>query len=711
MRCKDSIQYLFGDCLPGMMTDAPGCRRPASVCKARFRACERDALRSMVVAITITLIAAGSVLAQVKPVGQQPKDLTSLSLDELMNVEVTSVSKHEQRLMDAPAAIYVITQEDIRRSGATSIAELLRMVPGVQVAKISANKWAITARGYNSEFSNKLLVLIDGRSVYTPLFAGVYWDVQDLILEDIERIEVIRGPGATLWGANAVNGVINIITKRARDTQGGMITAGAGNQERGFGSIRYGSKIGNGAYYRVYAKYFDRDHSVDALGTDAADGWDVLRGGFRLDWDVSKADSLTVQGDIYHGDIGQRLKQTLAVPPFSSSFDEQIGTEGGNVLARWSSVLSPTSSLSLQFYYDRTKRTELLLGEACDTWDFDFQHSFAAPRNKIVWGLGLRTTRDDILSSFMVVVDPASRTTGLFNLFVQDEITLIKNRLRLTIGSKLERNPYTGFESQPSARLIWTPKKEHSVWMAISHANRTPSRVERDMRVNISVVPAPDGPLTYFSLFGNRDFESENLNAYELGYRFQPANSFFFRISTFYNDYYNMSRTDLGTPFFETTPQAAHLVIPLRLNNGGTAKTKGIEAAVDWAVTTHWKLAAAYSLFDRTTDAGASVGGLGAAGDSPRNQFNIRSLLNFSNKFELDAAVYYVDKLATLAVPRYLRTDLRFGWRLSEALDVSFIGQDIFDKRHVEFSGSQLDFGSKGIAVERSIFAKLTWRF
>ncbi len=704
MRSMDLMQNLFGAWPTRLTTDAQGCRTRPSVRRARFRP-------AMILAFTITLITAGSVLAQVKKNGQLPKDLTSLSLDELMNVEVTSVSKHEQRLMDAPTAIYVITNEDIRRSGSTSIAELLRMVPGLQVARISANKWAITSRGYNSEFSNKLLVLIDGRSVYTPLFAGVYWDIQDLILEDIERIEVIRGPGAALWGANAVNGVINIITKRARDTQGGMITAGAGNQERGFGSIRYGSKMGHSAYYRVYAKYFDRNQSVDETGRDSADGWDVLRGGFRFDWDISTADSLTVQGDIYHGDIGQRLKQTLAVPPFSSSFDEQIGTEGGNVLARWSRVISPESSLSLQFYYDRTKRVELLLGEDRGTWDFDFQHSFAAKRNSIVWGAGLRSTRDDLLSSFTVVVDPASRTTRLFNLFIQDEITLVKNRLRLAVGTKFERNPYTGFESQPSARMIWTPRKEHSVWAAISHANRTPSRVERDMRVNISVVPMPDGPLTYFSLFGNRDFESENLNAYELGYRFQPASSFFFRVSTFYNDYYNMSRTEIGAPFFETTPQSAHLVIPLRLDNGGTAKTKGIEAAADWAVTTHWKLAAAYSLFDRTTDAGASVGGLGTAGDSPRNQFNIRSLLNLSNRFELDAAVYYVGKLAALEVPRYLRTDVRFGWRVSEALEMSFVGQDIFDKRHVEFGGSQLDFGSRGIAVERSIFAKLTWRF
>jgi iron complex outermembrane receptor protein len=678
----------------------------------RLRSRERDAVCAMTTALIIFVINTAGVLAQEKKSGQRPGDLTNLSLDELMNVEVTSVSKREQRLIEAPAAVHVITQEDIRRSGATCVPDLLRMVPGLQVAKISANKWAITSRGYNSEFANKLLVLIDGRSVYTPLFAGVFWDVQDLLIEDIDRIEVIRGPGASLWGANAVNGVINIITKKARDTQGGMLTAGAGNQERGFGGIRYGDKIGSGAYYRVYAKYFDHGHSLDEAGNDAADGWDALRGGFRLDWDISEADSLTVQGDIYNGDIGQRFQKVLAVPPFSTLFDEQVRTEGGNVLTRWSRVLSPESALSLQFYYDRTHRGEVLLSEVRDTWDFDFQHNFAASRNEIVWGIGLRTTRDDISSSFTVAVDPASRTTSLFNLFVQDEITLVKNRLRLTVGSKFERNAYTGWAGQPSARLIWTPQREHSVWAAISHANRTPSRVERDMRVNVAVIPGMNGLITYYSLFGNRGFESENLNAYELGYKFQPTHSVFFRLAAFYNDYDKLSRTLVGTPFFESAPQPAHLVIPIQLDNGGESKTKGIEAAADWAVAKRWKLAAAYTWFEHTTQDNASLGALGfTPGDSPRNQFNIRSLLNLSNKFECDAAVYYVDRLPALAVPRYLRTDLRFGWHVSEALEVSFTGQDIFDKSHIEFGGSLFDFGSNRIPVERSVFGKVTWRF
>lgn len=664
---------------------------------------------SVTLLMTIAMICSSAVVAQQRAV-PRPPDLADLSLEELMSVEVTSVSKHEQHIMEAPAAIYVITPEDIRRSGATSIPELLRMVPGLQVAKINANKWAITSRGSNSEFSNKLLVLIDGRSVYTPLFGGVYWNVQDMMLEDIERIEVIRGPGAALWGANAVNGVINVITRKASDTQGGMITAGAGNQERGFGSIRYGNKIGSRAFYRVYAKYFDRSASFGEGSKGAADGWDVLRGGFRLDWSISKADSLTIQGDTYRGDIGQRVTQTLAVPPFLAKLDDRFRSEGGDVLTRWNRVLSPKSALSLQFYYDRTSNNQTLQGETRNTFDFDFQHNFELHRNQIVWGIGLRTTSDDLTSSFTLIVDPSSRTTSLFNLFVQDEITLVNNRLRLTVGSKFEHNAYTGWDAQPSVRLVWTPQKEHSLWAAISHANRTPSRVERDMRVNISISPGMNGLPTYISLFGNPAFKSEQLDAYEAGYRFQPTKSVFLRVTAFLNQYEQLSRTLAGAPFFESVPQPAHLVIPILLDNGGTSTTTGIEAAADWAVTTRWKLAAGYTWFEAKSQKDATAS-LGTLGDSPRNQFNVRSFLNLSNKFEFDAAIYYVDRLPALAVPRYLRTDLRFGWHVLEALDLSFTGQNIFDKSHIEFGGSVLDFGSSGIPVPRSVYGKLTWRF
>jgi iron complex outermembrane receptor protein len=709
----NSIPGCPGKWLPRSLADASRRLLLGSFRLTRIRSLQHVALCELSVAFLITVIVTSGVMAQ-KDGSHPPGDLTNLSLDQLMNVEVTSVSKHEQKLFEAPAAIYVISQEDIRRSGITSIPDLLRMVPGLQVARITSSKWAITSRGSNSEFSNKLLVLIDGRSVYTPLFAGVFWDVQDLMLEDIERIEVIRGPGATMWGANAVNGVINIITKKARNTQGGLVIAGGGSEERGFGGMRYGGKIGADAYYRVYAKFFDRNHSLEADGSSAPDGWDALRGGFRLDWNASNRDSITVQGDIYHTNVGQKLRQTVPVPPFTDSSDEQVRASGGNILTRWTRELSGESSLSLQFYYDRTQRNEAALSENRDTFDFDFQHRLVAGRNEIVWGMGARASRDDVVSSFTVSLNPSSRTTQMFNVFAQDEITLVKNRLRLTIGSKFEHNFYTGIEIEPSLRMMWTPNKSHALWAAFSHADRTPSRVEEDFRVNVAVFPGQNGLLNYVSLFGSRRFKAEEVHAYELGYNFRPSQTLSFQFATFYNFYDELSLTTVGTPFLENSPQPAHLVIPLQLGNGGKSETTGIEAAARWVPAKQWQLAAGYTWFERKS-LGASSGSALALqfnpSDNPRNQFHVRSVINLHKNLECDAALYYVDKLSSIAVPRYLRTDVRFGWRPNDAIELSFSGQNLFDKSHLEFGASALLVGDRPIAVARSLVGKLTWRF
>jgi iron complex outermembrane recepter protein len=318
-------------------------------------------------------------------------DLTAASLEDLMNIEVTSVSKREEKLFETAAAIYVITQEDIRRSGATSIPELLRMVPGLNVARIDANKWAISARGFNGQFANKMLVLIDGRSVYTPLFSGVYWDVQDTLLADIERIEVIRGPGATLWGANAVNGVINIITKSAKETQGGLLTVGGGSEETGLGSLRYGGPLGKAAHYRIYTKYFNRTDQVDGLGRSTTGQWAIHRGGFRLDWQASRRDAVTFQGDLYHGSISQQAILPRLSPPFTVAVNDPADVGGLNLLTRWSRSASSKSDFTLQFYYDRTQRFDQVVDETRNTYDLDLQHHLAAGRrHDLVGGLGLR---------------------------------------------------------------------------------------------------------------------------------------------------------------------------------------------------------------------------------------------------------------------------------------------------------------------------------
>jgi len=378
--------------------------------------------------------------------GDLPADLTELSLEELMDIEIITVSKKEERLFEAAAAVHVVTQEDIRRSGVTSIAEALRLVPGLQGPRIDANKWAISSRGFHGFYSsNKLLVLIDGRSIYHPFGGGVFWDVQDVLLEDVERIEVIRGPGAALWGANAVDGVINILTRDAKDTQGGVVSFGGGSEERGFGSVRYGARVRDDACFRVYAKYCARDDFVFASGEEAADGWGIGRGGFRVDWAASSTTSLTLQGDIYDGEVGH-TSEIIDSPvwPFMRRFDYDVQVSGGHVLGRWKYAPSSASGMALQMYYDQTGREDAVAGGSLHVFDLDFQHRLElSGRHEIVWGLGYRFADDDIGGSFVLLFDPAERNNQILSGFVQDEMTLVEDRLRLTFGSKFEHNDYT----------------------------------------------------------------------------------------------------------------------------------------------------------------------------------------------------------------------------------------------------------------------------
>src|SRR5712664_1687432 len=455
-------------------------------------------------------------------------DVTAISMEDLMNMQVTSVSKRTQKVADAAAAIFVITQEDMRRSGATSIPEALRLVPGLQVARIDQNKWAIGSRGFNGRFDNKLLVLIDGRSVYTPLLSGVYWNVQDVMLEDVDRIEVIRGPGATLWGANAVDGVINIITKSAKLTQGAGVTAGAGTEERAAGGVRYGGKLGDNTYYRAYTKYFDWGPSAYPLGMTAHDGWDALRGGFRADWTPAGANSLTLQGDIYRTRFDETLTVASLSAPYSNTFPNDGKYSGGNILGRWNHT-SEGSSMSLQMYYDNTTIIyHNLLGDNQNILDIDFQHGFhIGDSQQFVWGVGYRSIRDKNDASFTVSLQPNQVTLNQFSTFLQDEISLVDNRLQITLGSKFERNEFTGFEIEPNARLLWNLTPNQSIWTAVSRAVRTPALTEEGLRLNSAVIPpgTPPNPSPFLpavvAVFGSHQFNSEDLLAYELGYRAQ----------------------------------------------------------------------------------------------------------------------------------------------------------------------------------------------
>ncbi|MDX8406633.1 MAG: TonB-dependent receptor, partial [Mariprofundus sp.] len=512
-----------------------------------------------------------------------------MSLEDLLSVEVSSVSRKQELLRNAGAAIFVISAEDIRRSGATSIPETLRMVPGMNVARINANEWAVSSRGFNGRFANKLLVQIDGRSVYTPSFSGVYWDDQDTILEDIERIEVIRGPGATLWGSNAVNGIINIITKQSIDAQGGLLVAGGGSFEQGFGSLRYGGELENLGYGRAYLKYHKQANARDFLtNARAGDSWKSLRGGFRIDSDLDNNDSLTLQGDIYHNRENQLIAQLWqAAPPYRTSVADNFSTSGWNTLARWEHQLSGDDATTLQLYYDYNKRDEVFVGQQHQTLDVDFQHRFGlGDWQQIIWGAGYRHLREHVRGTFAVALPSGAPANTLVSGFIQDDIKLGSEALHLVPGSKFERNDFTGWEIQPSARLIWTASETQTLWTAISRAARTPSRVEIYGQAVVGVVPpVPPIPAIPVTVVGNPAMQAEKLTAYELGYRFQPTDSLNIDLAAFYNDYHQL-RT------FEANP-----VNPTIITMGNNLKghTYGVELAADWQALDWWQLRLAYS--------------------------------------------------------------------------------------------------------------------
>ena len=647
--------------------------------------------------------------------GLAQQDLTELSLEDLMNTKVTSVSKKEQSLSKVAAAIFVITQEDIQRSGATNIPDLLRMVPGLDVAQINANTWAISARGFNHQFSDKLLVLIDGRTVYTPLFGGVYWDTQDVPLEDIDRIEVIRGPGATVWGANAVNGVINIITKSASDTPGGLLVAGAGTEQLALGTAQYGGKLGRDTSYRVFGKYLDDNHFPNFSGQNGEDGWHLSHAGFRSDTSLSQKDSVTVQGDIYGANEGANFGHIVSIaPPVNENVDGNALLNGGNVLTRWNHIFSSRSDTSLQLYFDRYERDGPESREDRDTFDFDFQHHLVLnARNDLIWGADYRFSTDLTQGTIDQAWVPAGRTRQLVSAFAQDEIVLKPDRVFLTVGTKLENNYFSGFDLAPSARVAWTPSKKNTFWAAVSRADRSPSRREEDADINIAAFPGPGGVPTLLTLLGNSAEKSEHVLAYEAGYRAQPVVPFYIDVAAFLNSYSDLATTESGSPFLVVNPPPAHLVSPLVWGNKMHGATDGIEVSGNWKVNDRWTLSPGNALLqmhlhiDATSEDTTTLAD--TEGSSPRQQAQLRSHLNLPRRFVWDASAYFVERLPAQQVASYTRIDTQLSRQLGEGLELSLVGQNLLHDHHLE-SNDQLT-SLNPTQVKRSAYAKIAWRF
>ncbi len=643
-------------------------------------------------------------------------------LEDLLGMEVTSVAKKEQRLKETAASVFVITNEDIRRSGVTSVPEALRLAPGVQVARIDANKWAISTRGFNNQFVNMLLVMVDGRTVFNPTISGVYWDAQDTLLEDIDRIEVIRGPGATLWGANAVNGVINIITRNASDTQGGLLVAGGGNEEKANVGLRYGGSLGDSTKGRVYLKFNDRDSFwLPEIDTDAGDQWRSLRGGFRMDGEVADEDKWTFQGDIYDADENQTANYWLdpsdpANAPYAPYYvdalvQDPVESSGWNLLGRWEHQLDGDAIATLQLYYDHARRAEAFSTQKYDTLDIDFQHRFQPlSGHDVVWGLNYRHIRDDFKNTFMASVMPDRQTIDLYSFFIQDEIELLP-KLRLIVGSKFEHNDYTGLEIQPTGRLLWLVDERITLWGAVSRAVRTPSRVERSSDIVFQIVPLPPpDPSLVVHGYGSEDFESELLLAYELGLRYQLRDNLALDLVAYYHDY-----DDLETLEQQLSPEGIPYLV---FDNNLLGDSNGIELSLDWQPLEWWRLQMGYSYYDISTslDAGSSfLGAIAPNGlSTPTHQGSLRSLMDIGNDLSLDFWIYYsgeIERPAYLkeaSVPAYTSLNLRLAWRPSEELELSLVGRDLLDRRHEEFLGESYLMPTE---IERSFLAQLLWHF
>jgi iron complex outermembrane receptor protein len=639
-------------------------------------ACPRQGVRPLVCALVLALVA-----MEAHAEALAPQDIADLSLEELATIQVTSVSRRPESLSGAASSIFVITGAEIHRAGVTTLPEALRLAPNLQVARVDARNYAITARGFNNPFENKLLVLIDGRTVYSPLFSGVFWDVQDVVLADVERIEVISGPGATLWGANAVNGIINIITRSAAATQGTLVSATVGKDERN-GAVRYGGALANGGHYRAYGKYAGNDDTRNAAGGTVLTGWRRQQAGFRADWgDVAR--NLTLQGDVVDASLHQRGTADIRV-------------RGANLLARANHTFTDGSTATVQLYWDRTERDQpLAFVERLDTLDLQLQHAVTlAGKHRVVWGGGYRWGNDRVRNDVAFGFLPGNKDLTWANLFAQDEIAL-RDDLRLTAGLKFEHNNYTGVEVLPTLRLAWSPEAATLVWSSLSRSVRAPSRIDRDF-YSPTTPRVVDG-VPQYAIAGGPDFESEVANVFELGYRAQPTPALSYSVTAYYGDYARLCT-------LEPNQRGAGSVF----RNMAQGRTRGIETWASWQAGKAWRLSGGgvvqridTSALPGSQDQTATTG---LATSDPRHYWMLRSSHDLAAGHELDLTLRRVGALPRPVVPSYTALDLRYGWRIRKGLELSLIGQNLLDPQHAEYGSAP---GRS--EYERAVLLRLVW--
>jgi iron complex outermembrane receptor protein len=642
----------------------------------------------------VVLVAAGACLAQNEET-LTPETVADLSMEELMSLAVTSVAGVNQEWFSTPAAVYRISGTDVRRGGFRTLADAMRLAPGVFVGQSGSSSYSVGMRGFNGSLANKTLVLIDGRAVYDPLYGGTFWDVQDILLEDLDRIEIVRGPGATLWGANAVNGVINVTTKSASETQGVLLAGGLGTYEQAFGEGRYGFRLGEQTWARVYGKWFERDELVTSSGDSAHDDWAMERGGFRLDHGKPGELTFTLQGDIYNTDRFGEFNPAAPVPGENVVFVRDIRDtrrSGGNLLARLAKETAD-SGWSLQGYYDRTfRRTNVTFEVERDTFATDWRHHFRPDtRHEIVWGLNARFTQDRTEDGANLLLRPENGDFSIFGGFLQDTITIVPDRVFAMIGSKLSYDDYTGAQFQPGARLWWTPNDRHTLWASLSRPVRIPSRTEHEGMLAFGYIDtgtlagmAPTGTIIPLGIQPNDDLKAEELIAYEAGYRVRALDALTFDAALFYNDYENLIYVNsVIEPF----------------NNDGFGETYGGELAVAWNASDAWTVRASYS-YSEVLIHGPVIPA--DEGNTPLHQVKVNSNIDITKHLELNAGMYYVDDVPQQGTGSYVRLDVGVTWRPTPNVEFAVWGQNLLEPRHSEYGGNE---------VERGVYLMATLRF